>query len=95
MGKTSIDRYETSTGESMEQKIVRIQTNGEPVEDPNVAKTYTERKNGVPPQFDIRTDTRVLAQEAMTMVSESYTNKRNDRIAEAENGQTEEPQTEE
>lgn len=82
--KSSLNVNQSTEGETMEQKVLRMTTNGEQIEDPAVPTTYTERKNGVEPQYDIRTDRMVMAQEAMSQVSESYRNKRNDSINERE-----------
>ena len=52
---TSIECNEGLEGETIEQKVERIMSNNEPIED--VAPLiYTERADGVQPQYDIRTD---------------------------------------
>lgn len=79
--RTSITLSEVqSEAETMEMKIQRMETNGEQTEDPNVPISYTERKNGVPLQFDIRTDKWLVAQEGMAYASESNTYTRENNI---------------
>lgn len=43
------------TGETMEQRVERIMSNREPILD-SAPRIYTDRKDGVRPEFDIRTD---------------------------------------
>lgn len=61
-------------GESIEEKVARITENNEPITD-GVSIIYTKRKDGVQPQYDIRTDIWDLAQEKMSIVAESKKNK--------------------
>ena len=51
-------------GESIETKIERVVQNKEPIED-GAEIIYTEKKQGVQPQYDIRTDKWEIAQKAM------------------------------
>lgn len=51
-------------GERIEQKVARVIENNEPIKD-GAPLIYTERKDGVLPQFDIRTDKWEIAQSAM------------------------------
>lgn len=53
-------------GESIETKIERVVQNKEPIED-GAEIIYTEKKLGVQPQYDIRTDKWEVAQEAMNL----------------------------
>ena len=53
-------------GESIETKVERVVQNKEPIEDGAVI-IYTEKKQGVQPQYDIRTDKWEVAQEAMNL----------------------------
>ena len=62
------DSYE---GETIEQKIERITTNKEPIKD-GAPLIYTERKNGIEPQYDIRTDRWEIAIDAMDKVTKTY-----------------------
>lgn len=62
-------------GESIEKKINRIVNNKEPIKDGS-PKIYTERKNGVEAQYDIRTDRFEYAVDAMDKVDKSNKAKR-------------------
>lgn len=53
-------------GESIETKVERVVQNKEPIED-GAEIIYTEKKQGVQPQYDIRTDKWEIAQEAMSL----------------------------
>ena len=53
-------------GESIETKIEGVVQNKEPIED-GAEIIYTEKKLGVQPQYDIRTDKWEVAQEAMNL----------------------------
>lgn len=60
----------TYEAEGLEQKLRRITENKEPIE--AVAPIiYTDKKNGVMPEFDIRTDRFEVAMEAMGKVRKS------------------------
>lgn len=54
----------TYKGENIEVKVKRITLNNEPIKD-GAPITYTEKKDGVRPEFDIRTDKWALVQEKM------------------------------
>ena len=54
----------TYEGEDIETKVKRITENNEPISD-GAPVTYTEKKDGVRPEFDIRTDKWALVQEKM------------------------------
>lgn len=68
-------------GERIEQKISRILNNKEPISD-GAPRIYTERKDGVRPEYDIRTDRFDIAVEAMDIVAKSNTAKRDMAIGE-------------
>lgn len=70
----SVTTYE---GETIETKVNRIVNNGEPITD-GAPIIYTERKNGVLPEYDIRTDRWDIAIDAMDKVNM-------DRFAKREN----------
>ena len=53
--KTSIRRIETREGETIETKVRRVMSNNEPIHD-EAPLIYTERKEGVNPDYDIRSD---------------------------------------
>ena len=62
-------------GESIERKIERLIENNEPISD-SAPIIYTERKDGVLPQYDVRTDRFELAIDAMDTVSKTHVAKR-------------------
>lgn len=53
-------------GESIENKVERVVQNNEPIQD-GAEIIYTEKKDGVQAQYNIRTDKWDVAQEAMDM----------------------------
>lgn len=57
-------------GESIEQKVRRVVENKEPITD-GAPIIFTEKKDGVLPQFNIRTDKWEIALEAMDKVQAS------------------------
>lgn len=62
-------------GESIEAKIRRVVNNKEPISD-GAPLIYTDRKDGVRPEYDIRTDRFEIAVEAMDKVAQSHVAKR-------------------
>lgn len=76
---TSIRVNQSYVGETLEQKINRIVNNKEPITD-GAPLIYTERKDGVLPQYDIRTDRFEIAVEAMSKVDKSHKAAREERI---------------
>lgn len=63
------------TGETIEAKVRRMTNNKEPIKDTGPLN-YTERKDGVLPEYDIRTDRMEFALEAMDKASKSEIAKR-------------------
>ena len=57
-------------GETIETKVARIVQNKEPITD-GAPLVYTEKADGVRPEFNIRTDKWDVAQEAMDKVHAS------------------------
>ena len=51
----NIGGVEMYAGETIEEKVNKILTQNEPIAD-GAQLNYTERKDGVRPEFDIRTD---------------------------------------
>lgn len=76
--KTSIVINESYEGERLETKIERIVNNKEPITD-GAPIIFTERKDGVQPQYDVRTDRWEIAVEAMDVVSKTHQAKREER----------------
>lgn len=68
--KSSIKCNDSYEGERIEEKIERIVSNKEPIKD-GAPLVYTERKDGVNPAYDIRTDRFEIATEAMDKVAEA------------------------
>lgn len=67
---TTLSVNKSYEGERIEEKIHRIVNNKEPISD-GAPIIYTERKDGVRPEHDIRTDRFEVAVEAMDKVTKS------------------------
>lgn len=74
----------TYTGESIEEKVNRLVNNKEPIED-TAPLIYTERKDGVRPEFDIRTDKWDIALSAMMEVNNAREHQRARNVAKGNN----------
>lgn len=83
--RTSIRRWVVTDGERMEEKIKRITTNKEPIKD-RAPQIFTERKDGVKPEYNIRTDRSEIAVEAMSNIARQNEKRRMDIGAEAKEG---------
>lgn len=68
-------------GETIEGKVRRLTQNKEPIKDVGELH-YTERKDGVRPEYDIRTDRMEIALEAMDKASKSHIAKRGQSLGE-------------
>lgn len=79
--KTGLSVNTSFEGETIEEKIRRITNNKEPITD-GAPITYTERKDGVKPEYNIRTDRWELAVDAMDTVSKQALSKREQRQTE-------------
>lgn len=81
---------ESAEGETLEQQIERMISNKEPITNAD-ALMYTERKDGVRPETNIRTDRFEIAIEATDKIQRSYSARREERqkLKEQENGGTE------
>ena len=53
--KSRIKGEKRATGETIEQRVERIMSNREPIVDSS-PRIYTDRKDGVRPELNIRTD---------------------------------------
>lgn len=80
---TKIEANESYEGETIEEKIRRIMNNKEPITD-GAPLIYTERKNGVEAQYNIRTDRWEVALDAMDKVSRTEIARREKRISDKE-----------
>ena len=76
--QTSIEHNKSSDGETIEQKIRRITNNNEPITD-GAPVIFTGRKDGVRPEYDIRTDRFELAVGAMDKLHANHLAKRMER----------------
>jgi len=74
-GKSALENIPKYEGESIEQKLERILSNKEPITD-SAPEIYTERKDGVGAQYNVRTDRFELAAEAMDLVQKNTQAKR-------------------
>lgn len=71
----NLQSVEVFEGEYIEQKIERIMNNGEPITD-GAPLIYTEKKDGVLPAYNIRTDRFDIAIDAMEKVEKIKAAKR-------------------
>ena len=67
---TFIGSVESFEGESIEKKVSKLIENNEPITD-GAPIIFTEKKDGVLPQYDIRTDKWDIAQSAMDLANAS------------------------
>jgi hypothetical protein len=74
--------FKSYTAETLEKKLQRVMTNGEAIKD-KAPLVYTDRKDGVLPDFDIRTDKYEYLVEGYDKAAKSKRAKR-DGIAKAE-----------
>lgn len=81
--KTDIVLNESVEGESIEVKVQRIVENNEPISD-GAPIIFTDRRDGVLPAYDIRTDRFELAIDGMDYVAKSNLAKRAEYFAQME-----------
>ena len=77
--KTSISINNSVEGETIEEKIRRIIDNKEPITE-GAEVIYTDRGDGILPEFDVRTDRFELAVDAMDKVHRDKLAKREERM---------------
>lgn len=77
--KTQIKCNDSVIDISLERQLEKVVAGKEPI-DSSSPLIYTERKDGVLPQYNIRTDRFELALEAMGVVNKSYRAKREERM---------------
>lgn len=68
-------------GETIEQKVRRITVNKEPITD-GAPQIYTDRKDGVQAQYNIKTDRWEIAVDAMSYIDKSHKARREERLGE-------------
>ena len=78
MSSTTFKVNDSYEGERIEQKIQRIMTNNEPITD-GAPLVWTDRKDGVQPAYNIRTDRFDIAIDAMDKVTAAHQAKRKER----------------
>lgn len=76
--RTTLHVNTSYKAESIEHKVRRIVNNKEPIKD-GAPLIYTERKEGVQPSYNIRTDRWEVAVDAMDKVTKSHQAKREER----------------
>lgn len=76
--KSIITRNNSTLGETIEQKVRRITTQKEPIKD-GAPPIFTERKDGVRAETNIRTDRFEIAIDAMDKYQSSITAQRKSR----------------
>ena len=87
--KETICTTEAFIGQSLEEKVYQAVNSKAPIE-AVAPMVYTERKDGVLPETNIRTDRFEIAQEAMTTIANGVREKRAKRILE---GSADKPDT--
>lgn len=87
---TKIKVNQSVQGETIEMKIERIVNNKEPIKD-GAPLIYTERKDGIQPDYDIRTDRWEHAIDAMDKVNKAKIAKRAEYYSEKNEPKREEP----
>lgn len=92
MTPTKLERNCTEKAESIEEMLRRLTANKEPIPQ-NVPPIYTAEKDGVIPDYDIRTDRFKIAGEAADKFAASDIAKSAEKPAEVQEPSTE-PKTE-
>ncbi len=89
--KGSLRRNVSVEGETLEFKIERMLSNGEPLNGNGEAAQmiFTDRKDGVMEGYNPRTDRWEIAVDAASKVGKSKAAKRDAKLKEGENGETE------
>ena len=76
--KTTLSINESYEGETIEKRIARMTENNEPITDAS-PQLYTERKEGVIREFDVRSDKFDNLMELTTKASKEHREKRIER----------------
>ena len=79
MSKSNVKSVEMKEGMTMEQQVALIMDNQADLER-TAPIIYTERKDGVNPAYDIRTDRFEIALDAMDKATKSAINERQSRM---------------
>ena len=91
--KTNLSVNKSYISETIEQKVRRVTTNKEPIKD-SAPLIYTDRKDGVKPSTNIRTDRFEVAIESLDKAAKVKTAKRDEISRKAKEGMEKEKQTE-
>lgn len=83
--RTSLKVNESTEGETIEEKLVRVTTNKEPIKD-GAPIIYTERAEGVQAGYNIKTDRWEIAIDAMDAIAKSETAKRQAKMEVVKDG---------
>lgn len=86
--KTTLKVNKSYEGESLEKKINRMVNNKEPIKD-NAPLVYTDRKDGVLPEMNIRSDRFDMALDELDAKSKHYRAKREAKIVDMKSDKTE------
>lgn len=92
--ETSVEVNEAYEGETIEEKVRRLMDNKEPIED-SAPMIWTERKDGVIKEYDIRHDRFETAVEMMDQANQQKLSDRKLRIASREIPKTDGQKTDE
>jgi len=76
--RTNLSVNTSVEGETLEQKIDRIVNNKEPIKD-GAPEIFTERKEGIRPSTNIRTDRWEFAIDATDKIAKSYEARRDNK----------------
>ena len=79
MSSSNIEVNDSTEGEPLERKLERVVRNGEGI-DESAPPIYTERKDGIMPGYNIRTDKFDIALEAMDKIHKQDLGKRKQGI---------------
>lgn len=85
--ETSIEVDSTMEGEVLEQKIAKMVKNKEPINAEGISMIYTERKQGVLAETNVRTDRWEIATDAMGVIEKTHKAKREGQFKIIEGGQ--------
>lgn len=77
--RSSLKVNQSIEGEPIHEKVRRIMHNNEPITD-TAPVVYTQRKDGVLPEYDIRTDRFDVALEMTELMAKDNLAKREERI---------------
>lgn len=86
---TMLEHNESTFGQTIEEQVREMIYNGAPVTD-NAPLIYTERKDGVEPAYNIRTDRQEYAIEATELAAKAHYAQRAERLKDKTPG-SEEP----